>query len=334
MVESMFVDRPVSQPAARPIGVFAALARGFDRIAARPVLILPSLVLDGLLWLGPHLSVEGLFRSAAAALIVPLSADPSWQEGANTLRQALLQAGARSNLLSLLSTFPVGVPSLMAGSMPPGSPLGSPLTLQVQGIGFILLSWVLLTVLGLGLGAAFHRAVARPLPATEMHASAWRLWLGILGLAALIDAGLAVIGTGTIVAASIVALLVPLLGIGVLFIGFSLAFWAAIYLMFTPHGMVRHHLGVFRAMRESVDLVRWNLVGTTGLLAVLLAVDRLAGLVWLMPDPATWYAALAVLGHSFVSAMLVAASYAFYAGRREWWLTRRAAIAVPPLPGG
>ena len=62
------------------IGVLAALARGFDRIAAHPILILPPLVLDGVLWLGPHLGVERIFRLAAAELVGTLAADPAWQE--------------------------------------------------------------------------------------------------------------------------------------------------------------------------------------------------------------------------------------------------------------
>jgi hypothetical protein len=316
------------------IGVLAALARGFDRIAAHPVLILPPLVLDGLLWLGPHLGVERIFRLAAAELVGPLAADPGWQERAGVLRDTLLQFGTRFNLLSLVSTFPVGIPSLMSGALPAGSPLGSPWALQLDGAGSILAAWLFLTLLGVGLGAAFHRAVAAPLPPSENPASGLRLWAGMVGLAALVYAGLAVVGSGLVLIASLAGLVVPLLGIGVLFVGFSLVVWAAIYLVFTPHGMVRHHLGLVRAMRESVDMVRWNLIGTTGLVAVLLGVDRLTGLVWLMPDSDTWYAGLAVLGHAFVSAMLVAASYAFYAGRREWWLSRRTPAVVPPALGG
>ena len=134
--------------------------------------------------------------------------------------------------------------------------------------------------------------------------------------------------------ATLASLLIPLFGIGVLFVGFSLAFWGAIYLIFTPHGMVRHRLGLVSAVRESVDLVRWNLLGTTALLALLLSVDRLTGLIWLLPDPGTWYAGLAVLGHAFVSAMLVAASYAFYAGRREWWQTMRQLRVVAQASSG
>ena len=316
------------------IGVLAALARGFDRIAAHPVLILPPLVLDGVLWLGPHLGVERIFRLAAAELVGPLAADPGWQERAGVLRDTLLQFGARFNLLSLISTFPVGIPSLMSGTLPAASPLGAPLAVQLDGAGSILAVWLLLTLVGIGLGAAFHRAIAAPLPPSEAPASGWRLWAGMVGLAAVVFAGLAVVGSGLVLIASLAGLVVPLLGIGVLFVGFSLAVWAAIYLAFTPHGMVRHHLGPIRAMRESVDMVRWNLIGTTGLVAVLLGVDRLTGLVWLMPDSGTWFAGLAVLGHAFVSAMLIAASYAFYAGRREWWLSRRTPAVVPPAVGG
>jgi hypothetical protein len=334
MVESLFVDRPELKAASPPIGVFASLARGFERIAGQPALILPPLVLDALLWLGPRLGIQSLFQQAAASLVAPPTVDASVQEGARLLRDALLEAGSRFNLLSLLSTFPVGVPSLMASSMPEASPLGTPMTSQLSDIGVILSLWLALSVVGFGIGAAFHRLIARPIPTSEHPRSAWGLWLRIVALAGLFDAGLLVVGTGALAAASVVSLILPLLGVGVLFIGFSLAFWGAIYLVFTPHGMVRHHLGLREAMRESVDLVRWNLVGTTGLLAVLLAVDRLAGLVWLMPDPASWFAGLAVLGHAFVTAMLVAASYAFYSGRRDWWEARRLAAVAPPATGG
>jgi hypothetical protein len=193
-------------------------------------------------------------------------------------------------------------------------------------------AWLSLTIVGLGLGAAFHRGVAGAFAPSV--GAGWRLWLSTIGLAALIDVGIVAVAAVTLVAAATAALLLPLFGVGVLFVGFSLTFWAAIYLFFTPHGMVRFRLGLFQAMRESVELVRWNLLGTTGLLAVLLAVDRLAGLVWLLPDPATWFTGLAVLGHAFVSAVLIAASYAFYGGRREWWQTMRQLALTPPVSTG
>src|SRR4030067_2440923 len=164
LVKSTFVERPNSNSTPPMIGVLAALARGFDRIAAHPVLILPPVVLGGFLWLGPHLGVERIFRLAAAELVGPLAADPGWQERAGVLRDTLLQFGARFNLLSLVSTFPVGIPSLMSGALPAGSPLGSPWALQLDGAGSILAAWLFLTLIGVGLGAGLHPPRAPPPP--------------------------------------------------------------------------------------------------------------------------------------------------------------------------
>jgi hypothetical protein len=328
------VDRSPSRPVSPPIGVFAALAQGFDRIAARPYLILPPLALDSALWLGPHLGVGVLFRRAALEVAALAAADPGWADRAGLLHEALVATGSRFNLLSALSSFPLGLPSLMAGTMPPGSPLGpSPVQELTRG-GTIVGLWLALTIVGLGLGTAFHRSIARPLPESSTGSSGLRLWAKMLALAAMVYLGLIAAGIGTLALATVASLLLPLLGVGVLFIGLSLAFWGVIYLAFTPHGMVRYQLGLFQAMRESIHLVRWNLLGTTALVAVLLAVDRLAGLVWLLPDPATWFAGLALLGHAFVSSMLVAATYVFYTGRREWWQAMRQLAVSPPVSSG
>ena len=49
-------------------------------------------------------------------------------------------------------------------------------------------------------------------------------------------------------------------------------------------------------------------------------------LVWELPPGISWFGALAVLGHAFISAMLLVASYVFYVGRRE------ALVAQPLAP--
>jgi len=48
------VETPAQKALNSPIGILASLAAGFDRIAARPALILPPLLLDLFLWLGPR----------------------------------------------------------------------------------------------------------------------------------------------------------------------------------------------------------------------------------------------------------------------------------------
>jgi hypothetical protein len=154
-------------------------------------------------------------------------------------------------------------------------------------------------------------------------------YLGALGLLA---------ATGFV--ATLAAWLAPWLGLLVVFMALSMVFWVAVYLMFTPHGIVRYRLGVVRSVLESVQVVRWNLVGTATFLALAFGVTWLTGWVWSLPAEDSWYALLAVVGHAFVSATLLVGSYAFYQSRREWTLqvplhlaAMRAGDGVPPEAG-
>jgi hypothetical protein len=129
--------------------------------------------------------------------------------------------------------------------------------------------------------------------------------------------------------------LLPLLGAAVLFVAFSFHFWLAVYLAFTPHGIVRYRMGVLKAMVESVQVVRWNLPSTVGFLALLALITWLTGMVWSMPGDRSWFSLLALVGHSFVSATLLAGSYAFYQGRHDWMVAvRRALAARAAMPPG
>jgi hypothetical protein len=153
-------------------------------------------------------------------------------------------------------------------------------------------------------------------------------------------AGLLVLMTGAAIVVSLATLLLPILGAGLMFIAFSFAFWLAIYLAFTPHGIIRYRLGLWKAMRTSMQVVRWNMPSSVAFLALIMLVTYAAGWVWAMPAEDSWFGLLAVVGHAFVSATLLAASYTFYQGRHEWMETlrraflARAAAAAMPAPRG
>jgi hypothetical protein len=49
---------------------------------------------------------------------------------------------------------------------------------------------------------------------------------------------------------------------------------------------------------------------------MIILVSWLTDLVWQLPQAESWFSALAVLGHAFVSATVLVASYVFYVGRR------------------
>jgi hypothetical protein len=314
----------------RPLfaGVVQALLGGFDRLAARPYLILPPLALDLFLWLGPRLHIETLFRTLAASVQMPPAGTADLTTQVQMIREAITSVGASFNLFSALSTFPIGIPSLMASTMPTQTPIGMPRIVPLSDPSQVLLVWLGLTVIGLGLAAVYHRVLSASAAPGGAPARFLSLWLRVLAMAALTYLGIGVIIFASVVAASIVSLIIPFLVTGVAFLGFTLLFWLAVYLAFTPHGLVRYGLGLFRAMRESVDIVRTNFFSTVTFLTAAVLLSWLTGYVWDLPASDSWFEILAIVGHAFVSAMLLVASYIFYIGRREALLAKRQAPAA------
>jgi hypothetical protein len=294
-----------------------AITTAFDRLASRPYLMLPALALDLFLWFGPRLNLASVFSAFAASLASPTSGPPELAEQVALAKEMLSAFGERFNLFSALSSFPIGVPSLMSATMPMTTPVGEPQVVPLSDPVSIFLVWTALTVVGLGLASLYHAAVARAASPTAPAARPWSLWLKVMTMAAVTYLGMGIIAVASLTAASVVTLITPFLGTGVAFLGFTLLFWLAVYLIFTPHGLVRYRLGLVPSMRESVRIVRRDFFTVVGLLSTLAILSWTTNLVWELPPAASWFSGLAILGHAFVSAMLLVASYVFYVGRRE-----------------
>jgi hypothetical protein len=328
MVESNLVSAPVLRPPAKPIGVVAAFVTGFERIAEQPILVLPPLLLDLFLWLGPRLSLSALFRQAAATTAALSAADPTLQQQAVPLTDTLEVLADRFNLFSALNSLPVGIPSLMAGRLPLENALGRVTRLELQDPLAILGVWLLLTTLGLGMGALYHVGLARRVAPSGNLAPPVNAWLGFILLAVVVYIGGFLWATATFLAAAVVAVILPLFSAGVVLIGLSLLFWVGTYLAFTPHGIIRYRLGVIQAMLESATVVRWNTLSALGFIGLAIGVSWLTNLVWNLPRSGSWFSILGLLGHAFVSAVVIVGSYAFYQARHEWLTAVRSALAM------
>jgi hypothetical protein len=340
VVTLRIVDTPGPTTLKPPIGILASLVAGFDRVAGHPALILPPLVLDLFLWFAPQLRATTLIKGLADAIAVPSGMDPALAEQVQTVQQGIAELAARFNILSALSAIPAGVPSLMASRMPAANPLGFPRTAETGGVATAVAGWVLFTLVGLAFGAFYNVVVARQLAPKDEVAPLGQAWGRFIALSAGLYGSLFMLMAVGAVIASAAALLLPLLGAALMFIILSFGFWLAIYLAFTPHGIIRYRLGLWKAMRESTRVVRWNMPFSVAFLALVMLVTYAAGWVWAMPADDSWFSILAVVGHAFVSAMLITASYAFYQGRREWMVAMRraylakAAAAGMPVPRG
>lgn len=320
MVKLEVVERHNSDHSSKPIGVFQSIAAGFDKIAAQPLLLIPPILLDLFLWFGPRLTIPSVIEELSKYIIMPVGAEEAMAE---QLRTSFLELGNRVNLFSVVSSYPVGISTLMAGRRPIEAPLGDVSVLQLTNPVLILASLLVFMVIGQGIGAQFHHCIARQLAPDEDLIEQWKASMKAILLTGLVFS----LAFLTLIVFSLVAvlasLLLPLFGFMIVFLGFSFILWAFIYLIFTPHGIVRYKLGIVRAMMESATLVRWNVLPVVGYLGFAYVVTYLTNLVWALPDESSWFSLLAILGHAFISATLLAGSYAFYQDRRSWLFALR-----------
>ena len=326
VVESYFVNIPDNQVEPKPISILSALVAGFDRIAAKPLLILPSLLLDLFLWFGPHLTVPSLLYAAVAGLSIPAGADPGMTEQLVLFRETVDLFGERYNLLTAFSTLPggmpfnflfalltsvsVGIPSLVAGRMPLLTPLGQASQVEILDPMFVVSIWFTLALAGVGVGAIFHRLVAKQVDPSVKYGHLWRDWLKLIFLA---------VG-GYLFTVIVLTIGMLIAGVdGLAYIALPVLFVAGIYAAFTPHGIIRYRLGIWDALKQSIRVVRFNFFGSTGyLLTAFLIMWVSTSQVWSLAQEDSWVFALAILGHAVITATLIAGSYAFFQGRKDW----------------
>ena len=164
--------------------------RGFDSVANHILVILPPVLLDLFLWLGPHLRLKSFFQPFVDQLPTLAKAFPSYilrmlPRSSRPGRVSINQF----NLFMILRTFPVGATSLLSLEMPGQTPLGTPVNLDA-GSFLGIFSWVLLLVLlGWLIGAVYYFWISGVALKPEGR-SLWKsikqtlllsmLWLGIL----------------------------------------------------------------------------------------------------------------------------------------------------------
>jgi hypothetical protein len=133
---------PVKLPP--PPGLITTLVRGFDSVANHVLVILPPILLDLFLWLGPHLRLKSFLQPFLEQLPSMAKALPANLSNPAAIQQAWTSFMDQFNLFIILRTFPVGVTSLLSLQMPGQTPLGAPISLDAGSfIGIIgwLCSW-------------------------------------------------------------------------------------------------------------------------------------------------------------------------------------------------
>jgi hypothetical protein len=321
---------PLKTPAP-PQGIIAALVSGFETVNARLELILLPLVLDLFLWLGPHLSVQRLvppLETAMRALVAPAGADPATRRNLETLLEVLNDYGASFNVFSVLSTAPLGVPSLLAGRAPMLMPGGAPLVWYVDNLPQYLLLAACFVLLGLLLGAAYLGGIAQQVRDRRVNwlrllQHVWGDWARLTALGALFLMAVILLGLPVLLLTGVLTLLSPLVGGLAWIAGLTLMLWALFYGGFALHAMLLQRRGLFGALWDSARLVQINLPHAAGLFVLVVLINVGLGLVWNLPREDSWLLLLGVSGHALISTALISATFVFYQDRYRWWVEMR-----------
>jgi hypothetical protein len=313
-----------------PPGVIGSLRAGFDAVSNHIGLILLPVALDIFLWLGPRLSIGELVNPFFK--LVFDEARTSLTSSADLKRFTDFQSGfsdimERFNLLSLLGrlqTFPIGISSLLAQTMPVKTPLGSQSVVEVSSLpGLIGLMFLLILIGWIAGGLYFRWVSGTALGEAKQKVEVGFAWaiLQTLILSVIWFIALMMILIPVMFILTILTLLSPALASGVFFVMLVLSFWLIVPLFFTPHGIFVRKQNAFYSIFTSLRMARFTLPTSSLFVISVVLLTISLNYLWSVPPDDSWMLLVGIAGHAFITTALLAASFVYYRDMNTWLQT-------------
>jgi hypothetical protein len=306
-----------------PPKLLPTLIKGFNTIANHWYLILFPIMMDLLLWLGPKISVKSLLTNIVSSMFDTLgTVNPAELTAAiEKYRQFWEQVLNQYNLATVLRTFPVGVPSLIARELPGASPLGNNMVFELHSYQWVVAVIGLLLLVGFLLGSLYFLLISRVTTQDNEKLNLKEVlnsYAQSLVMFCLLIFVLILISIPLFLLTSV--LTVINLGIGQFFIVVVLlcALWLLVPLVFSPHGIFVLKQKALPSMLISVRLVRFFLPGTGIFVVTCLLINEGLNYLWTLPDANSWMTLLGIGGHSFIITGILAASFIYYREGLRW----------------
>ena len=306
-----------------PPRLIVSFLAGFNAVANNIQLILFPVVLDLILWFGPHIRLKQLAGPMLDELNATLSqmATPDMSELVQAAKDTWTSTLEHFNLLSLLRTYPIGIPSLFASIGPLNTPLGPAQIYELPNAAITFGIWCLVILVGIIGGSFYFNEVSRVTGPERAEVPLKRLiwqivqsiFLGILLILILM-----VILIPASILVSILAMINPVLAQIAVLILSIIVLWLLIPLVFSPHGIFAYRQNAFSSVLLSVRMVRYFLPMTGLFLLFALLISQGLDLLWLVPPETSWMALIGILGHAFITTGLLSASFVYYRGGMSW----------------
>ncbi|MBE0685774.1 MAG: hypothetical protein IH585_07210 [Anaerolineaceae bacterium] len=313
----------IDEPKLAPPRLIPTILAGFNTVANHIGLILFPLGLDILIWFGPQLKLEKLLKPIYSNAIQTLVAYNNAEmrqllEASQTEMELIL---GRINLTSSLSTFPIGIPSLLSGQGITETPLGAPTIYEIPSFGLIFLITIVFVISGLFLGSLYLSAIAdstNPDKEKLNPTSILKKMIKGVGLSILLVIILVVLVMPVLFIISLFSLFSPALSQILLIISTFILIWLLIPLIFSPHGVFARNMGIFQSILHSIKVVRSYLPGTGMFLLAAILLAQGLDLLWIAAPSNSWLTLVGIVGHAFIYTALIAASFIYYQRSCDW----------------
>lgn len=303
-----------------PPSLMKSLMAGFDVVSNHIGLVFFSILFDLLLWFGPQLKLANAF----APVIEQIGSLPEAQNVGSfeTLKEGL----TRLNMLSLLRTFPIGVPSLLASQAPSRTPVYSRADWDVQSLVDAAFIWLAIALIGIAAGTLYFSLMAQASVHQQLNYSqALRNWPRNFSQVLLLTLFLNVLFAALLIPFTCMMTFMLLLGMGlgqlsnliVLLFG-VLLIWLMIPLFFSPHGIFTGQRPMWDSILQSIRLSRATFTTTALLILSIIILSQGLDVLWNMPQDNSWFLLVGIVGHAFVTAALLAATFVYYQAADSW----------------
>jgi hypothetical protein len=287
-------------------GLVDTISAGYFALHRRPWAILIPAALSAYLWLGSPLifgdSSEAMSRQIGQAVTLFGGSPQAQQELVGQFLSSDVRLG-----LAWLNLVPVLGPTMLADGR--AITLGGPLQLLIVfvliNVLTLLCSSLFLTVLGGAVSGEPFQLKAIFSRSLEVASTIGLAILTVLGVGLLL-------GLPFLAISVIVITMVPAAALPVVLAWYIACFWAYVYAGFAPEAILISRSGPLRALYNSVNIVRRNLIGTLGLLLLSFLIVSGLGVIWRQLATEPLGMGVAILGSAYVGSGLSAARLEFY----------------------
>lgn len=318
------MDKIESQVMHAPPNLIISLRTGFDAVANQILIIIIPMAIDILLWLGPHLQVKTLINDYLEQMTASIQINSiQTADFLSTSMDLMRTLASQFNLLSLLRTIPVGIPSLEASRLPIEIPNGSPITVDLTSPIIAICLAIGLLLIGLIAGSFYYNLVVQISINNKIDLNyAVKNWvwssLQIISLTLAFLTIFIIISVPSSCVISVIALIGIPLGYFAFFLYFGVILWLAFPLIFSVHGIFINHHNALVSVQKSMLLTRMTLPSTTLFFLSIFAISEGLNVLWRVPPETSWLTLVGVGGHAFITSALLAASFIYYRDADLW----------------